>query len=215
MPLLNTSAAEAVARALDSAPNARIDPKIWAELGRLHRGLGEMASLVDAVNNPGTSDYSGVPVNTHLQEMTVVTARAGELITKYGPCRLEFSGGELKAFNTVYPTDVFTRADAIAPATVAAGAIGEFILKGIAFAYVINLTSANMAAYHSRIFARGNYENLLGGNYFTAEPGTVANGRDFATCGVFLHAYAVNTESLSTILMYFNPERTWLDRVAS
>lgn len=233
MSLLNTSAAEAVARALDSAPNARIDPKIWNELGRLHRGLGEMASLVDVVNSPGTSNYSGVPVNMQLQEMTVVTARAGEAIAQYAPVRFELSGGELKAFdsrsavigtnkcNNYSGTNVYTfhRSDAVSPAAVAAGAMGEFILKGIAFARVRNPSNGQLLAalttYGSRIYAAG-------GGFFDSRntssdlfgPPRDRGALHHPTSGVFLYAYQIRQYD-STCLIYFNPDRSWVARSAT
>lgn len=206
MPLLDTSAKEAIARALDSAPNAKIDPRIWQEISRLQRGLGEMAGLVDAVNNPPGGTYGGVPVHMYLQEQTVVTARALRSFGAYEPARLILSGGELKADWCNYssaPT-IFTRCDAVTPAAVGAGAMGAFILRGIAAAYATQINSKVLNITHSRIFASGH----LRYNFFTGSPGY--GDRDYAIAGTFIHAYSIR--SISTILMYFNPERTWMDK---
>jgi hypothetical protein len=207
MGLEDTSALEAMTRALNSAPNAQIDPKIWTELSRIHSALKEMAFVTDLVNNPPGGDYGGVPVHNYLQEQTRITARATYNILAGTPVRLEYSDGELKAFLCYYgssPT-IFTRCDAAAEHDVANGALGEFVLRGTIVGYnVQSVTSEALNTYHSRVYARG----ISGSSNFTCSWGS--GDRDLAVAGVFLHAYAVDT--LSTILMYFNPERTWLDK---
>lgn len=206
MPLLETSALEAVSRALDSAPNSRVDPKLWLEVGRCHSALKEIAGLVDLQNNPPTGDYGGVPVNMYFQDQTVVTARASYNIPQGVPVRLELSGGELKALKCSYssaPT-IYTRTDAAAQYAVANGAMGEFILRGLVVGYnVANMTAANLNAFHSRVFASG----AAGGGdaAFYCDYGT--GDRDYAAAGVFLHAY-----NITTALIYFNPERYWVDK---
>jgi hypothetical protein len=210
MSLIDMSAAEAISRTLNSAPNSRIDPRLWLELSRAHSAIKEMAALTDATSNPPGGDYSGVPVNMYLQEQTVVTARALKAIPQYSPVRLILSGGELQADHCAYGSApaIITRADAACMDAVAAGAIGQFILKGIVFARV---SSANLAvdltSHHSRIYASGTTGSSPN-TFYTANDGS--GDRDYAVAGVFLHAYAVS--SISTCLMYFNPERTWIDK---
>lgn len=225
MALIDVTAAEAIARTLAGGANTQVDPKIWSELSRVHADLKQLANLIDLVNNPGTSNYAGVPVNMHLQEQTRVTARAGQAIGKYRPVRFELSGGELTAFWPGYKSGtslIETRADAVAGADVATGALGEFILRGIAVAAVNALSAADLAskldADKGRLFAVGNPDatDAAVQHYFNptaSNPGSAA-GRDFAYAGVFLHNYASGTV-LSTCLMYFNPERHWADRVYS
>ena len=209
MPLIDTSAAEAIARALDSAPNALVDPKIWQELGRVHRALNEVAALTDLVNSPGASSFGGVPVGNHLQQMTVVTARAAVAIGAYRPVRLELVAGELRALYTGFPTGnqaTYTRADAVAQADVPAGALGQFILKGIAVARTFNMNFSILSSKHSRLYAvyilpRAVSEFLETDVIFNAA---------LPVTGVFLHSYS-QTEQL----LYFNPNRAYVNQTTS
>jgi len=216
MSLIDMSAAEAISRTLNSAPNSRVDPKLWLELSRVHSAIKEMAALTDATSNPPGGTYNDVPVNMYLQEQTVVTARAAQAVLAYRPVRLILTAGELQAYWPAYssaPT-IFTRADAVSTADVAVGELGHFILRGIAAARVANLTTAYLDWFKSRLFANGQPTGSNGGHYFDANGGssgsTFAN-RDYAICGVLLHTYQA-AAPLSTCLMYFNPERTWNDK---
>lgn len=213
MSLIDMSAAEAISRTLNSAPNSRIDPKIWLELSRVHSAIKEMAALTDAGSNPPGGDYSGVPVNMYLQEQTIVTARAGQTIGKYRPVRLILSGGELQAFWPIYSSApaIFARADAVSTTDVATGAVGEFVLRGIAAAYVADMAGPInfLEKNKSRLFTSGDPRGKNGGHYFT--PVSSFGDRDYALAGVFIHAYAV-ASFFSTCLMYFNPERNWADK---
>jgi hypothetical protein len=215
MSLIDMSAAEAISRTLNSAPNSRIDPRLWLELSRAHSAIKEMAALTDAISNPPGGTYNDVPVNMYLQEQTVVTARAGQALFAYRPVRLILDGGELKAFHPCYssaPT-IFTRADAVTTAAVASGAMGEFILRGIAFAEAAAVTSVYLDTFKSRMFAAG-ATGSSPDHWFTGSAGssgsTLAN-RDYAVAGTFLHAYGASG-SFILCLMYFNPERTWIDK---
>ncbi len=215
MSLIDTSALEAVSRALHSAPNAAIDPKIWQEITRLHAAIKETAALTDAVNNPPGGQYSGVPVNMYLQEQTVVTARALKSFEAYTPARLIYSGGELKADWTYYKSGtnfIYTRADAAVVEPIAAGNIGNFVLKGIVPARVIKFADPRYAEPYSRIYTSSYFTSSNNQNYYGGIPmDRLVGDRDYGIAGVFLHAYQVST--ISTVLMYFNPERTWLDKI--
>jgi hypothetical protein len=213
MSLIDMSAAEAISRTLNSAPNSKIDPKIWLELSRVHSAIKEMAALTDAISNPPGGTYNDVPVNMYLQEQTVVTARAGQALSAYRPVRLVLDGGELKAFHCCYGSGpvYFTRADAVTTAAVAAGAMGEFVLRGIAFAEAAD--TAYLSKFSSRMFASG-ATGSSPNHWFSCNAGssgTTYADRDYAVAGTFLHAYG-STGSFILCLMYFNPERTWIDK---
>ena len=213
MSLIDMSAAETISRTLQSAPNAKIDPRIWLELSRCHSAIKEMAGLTDVVNNPPGGDIGGVPVNTYLQEQTIVTARALRAFGPYVPGRLIQSGGELQVDYCAYssaPT-IYTHCDVVSKASVAAGDMGEFVLRGVTPAYVIDLTSAALTLYKSRIYAYSSVTSTPV-TIFTARHALLGATKKFGIAGVFLHAYAIG--SISTCLIYFNPERTWPDTSA-
>jgi hypothetical protein len=212
MALIDMSAAEAISRTLNSAPNSRIDPRLWLELSRVHSAIKEMAALTDAISNPPGGDYSGVPVNMYLQEQTVVTAVAGEALEQYRPVKLEYSGGQLTAFYPFVAGSplIYTRADAITTAPVAAGATGQFVLRGIAPAarlvFGTGTLSDQLTAWKSRIYSIYNGTNDQG---FFSTQGVNNINKPLPLVGTFIHAY-----SASTLLIYFNPHRDAINRAA-
>lgn len=225
MGLIDTSALEAVTRALNSTPNAAIDPKIWQEITRLHGAIKEVAALTDAVNNPPGGTIGGVPVNSYLQEQTIIPARANFSVPPGAPVLLTASGGELRANIPAYSSGsnhYVTRVDAMSLTSVASGAVGNFILRGVAVAYNVfpggkyDSLSTSLAVNGSRVL---NYSGPLRPTIrfgLSTLVGLNSGGKRIYgqsnVCGVYLNAYQVSQNS-ATILMYFNPVRQAGDKL--
>jgi len=218
MSFIDMSAAEAISRALNSAPNARIDPKLWLEFSRVHSALKETAALADAVNNPAQSSYGGVPVHMYLQDQTIVTVKAGMNLVSNRPVRFELSGGELKAFYAGYG-GVNTRVDAVhvvegasSPSILLAGDFGRFILRGLVIVGHITIAgiplSSSLAGYKSQVY--NFYYPSPNECYFTCN-GINALGHPLPAAGRFIHYFGSTAYGPNTILMYLNPNRSQID----
>lgn len=191
---------------LGQTPRTDIDPKIWTELQRVRRALGEMAGLMDLVNKPPYTTIEDKDYSIFLQDQTTIEVTAAEDIDGYTVVNIFNSGGIAKARNAVrYESSGWVGYPMCAywpyAGRLGAGQKGPFILKGLAgYGRTIYGNTAVrgdlwMDAQHglaTQLYAY-NYKRL------TDTPRASSHG--------FFAGYHLDVLSNGAHLIYFNPNR--------
>jgi len=133
MAIIGASVSDVVFELLGSSPPQELPPAIWQELVKLQLAVKELAAAVDlylaAQAEQQQVEFTITGTLNHtlfLGSLTAVTVIAGEAIAVGQPVKFSFDGTTLRAYrvNGGY-------ADGVATEAVVAGAVGDFVLRGM------------------------------------------------------------------------------------